>query len=36
MAHQPGPYAPGIATNEFYYFSLNGSLVKYRGRASSS
>ena len=31
-----GRYAPGIATNEFYYFSLNGSLIKYRGRASSS
>jgi outer membrane protein assembly factor BamB len=27
-----GKYIPGIATNRFYYFSLNGSLVKYRPR----
>ena len=27
-----GKYAPGIATNKHYYFSLNGLLVAYRGR----
>ena len=26
-----GKYAPGIATNRLYYFSLNGLLVAYRG-----
>jgi eukaryotic-like serine/threonine-protein kinase len=27
-----GKYAPGIATNERYYFSLNGLLIAYEGR----
>ena len=27
-----GKYSPGIATDRRYYFSLNGSLIAYRGR----
>ncbi len=27
-----GKYAPGIATERYYYFSLNGLLVAFRGR----
>jgi outer membrane protein assembly factor BamB len=30
-----GKYAPGIATNRFYYFSLNGLLVAYRGKQTT-
>jgi outer membrane protein assembly factor BamB len=29
-----GKYAPGIATDRHYFFSLNGILVAYRGRHS--
>ena len=29
-----GKYSPGIATNEHYYFSLNGILVAFRGENS--
>ncbi len=29
-----GKYAPGIATDRHYFFSLNGILVAYRGRYS--
>jgi outer membrane protein assembly factor BamB len=29
-----GKYAPGIATKEQYYFSLNGLLVAFRGTTS--
>ena len=31
-----GKYAPGIATERRYYFSLNGRLVAYEGRGSGS
>ena len=31
-----GKYVPGIATDRFYYFSLNGSLIKYAPRGGSS
>ena len=30
-----GKYSPGIATDQHYYFSLNGILVAFRGANSS-
>ena len=32
--HKLGAYAPGIATDHRYYFSLNGFLAAYRGKFS--
>ena len=32
--HKLGAYAPGIATKNRYYFSLNGFLAAYKGRLS--
>ena len=29
-----GKYSPGIATDQHYYFTLNGILVAFRGRYS--
>ena len=29
-----GKYSPGIATDHYYYFSLNGMLMSFRGRNS--
>jgi hypothetical protein len=29
-----GAYSPGIATDRYYYFSLNGLLVAFRGEKS--